>query len=31
MFNDTEDAYTELMAQIDQAKKDLDKRKVAWD
>ncbi|KAK5952119.1 hypothetical protein OHC33_007006 [Knufia fluminis] len=31
MFNDTEDAYTELMSQIDQAKKDLDKRKVAWD
>lgn len=31
MFNDTEEAYTELMAQIDQAKKDLDKRKVGWD
>ncbi|KAK5089419.1 hypothetical protein LTR70_006687 [Exophiala xenobiotica] len=31
MFNDTEEAYNELMSQIDQAKKDLDKRKVAWD
>lgn len=31
MFNDTEDAYNELMTQIDQAKKDLDKRKVGWD
>lgn len=30
MFNDTEDAYTELMTHIDQAKKDLDKRKVGW-
>jgi len=30
MFNDTEEAYNELMSQIDQAKKDLDKRKVAW-
>lgn len=31
MFNDTHDAYVELMGQIDQAKKDLDKRKVGWD
>lgn len=30
MFNDTHDAYVELMGQIDQAKKDLDKRKVGW-
>ncbi|KAJ9652819.1 hypothetical protein H2198_007949 [Neophaeococcomyces mojaviensis] len=30
MFNDTEDAYVELMGQIDKAKKDLDKRKVGW-
>lgn len=29
-FNDTEDAYHELMGQIEQAKKDLDKRKVGW-
>lgn len=30
-FNDTEEAYTELMGEIEQAKKDLDKRKVGWD
>lgn len=31
MFNDTQEAYTELMGEIEQAKKDLDKRKVGWD
>jgi len=31
VFNDTKDAHTELMGQIDQAKKDLDKRNVGWD
>lgn len=30
-FNDTKAAYTELMEQIDTAKKDLDGRKVGWD
>jgi len=30
-FNDTKDAYTELMAQIEGAKKNLDQRKVRWD
>ncbi|EXJ84646.1 hypothetical protein A1O3_05316 [Capronia epimyces CBS 606.96] len=30
-FNDTEDAYKELMGQIDVAKKNLDKRRVHWD
>jgi dolichol-phosphate mannosyltransferase subunit 3 len=30
-FNDTKAAYTELMGQIDAAKKDLDGRKVGWD
>ncbi|EHY52938.1 hypothetical protein HRR83_006229 [Exophiala dermatitidis] len=29
-FNDTEDAYRELMGQIEQAKKNLDKRDVPW-
>ncbi|KAG9776323.1 hypothetical protein ABEF95_001594 [Exophiala dermatitidis] len=29
-FNDTEDAYRELMGQIEQAKKNLDKRGVPW-
>jgi len=30
-FNDTKEAYTELMGQIDAAKKNLDQRKVRWD
>ncbi len=30
-FNDTKAAYTELMQQIDTAKKDLDVRNVGWD
>jgi len=30
-FKDCDAAYTELMQQIDQAKKDLDARKVGWD
>lgn len=30
-FNDTEEAYRELMSQIDVAKKNLDKRGVRWD
>jgi dolichyl-phosphate mannosyltransferase polypeptide 3 len=30
-FNDTKEAYTELMGQIDGAKKNLDQRKVRWD
>ncbi|KAI1614924.1 dolichol-phosphate mannosyltransferase subunit 3 [Exophiala viscosa] len=30
-FNDTKAAYTELMGQIDAAKKSLDTRKVRWD
>ncbi|KIW99965.1 uncharacterized protein Z518_10893 [Rhinocladiella mackenziei CBS 650.93] len=30
-FNDTEDAYKELMGQLDAARKSLDQRKVRWD
>lgn len=30
-FNDTKEAHTELMGQIEKAKKDLDARKVGWD
>jgi dolichol-phosphate mannosyltransferase subunit 3 len=29
-FNDTKEAYDELMGQIDAAKRDLDVRKVGW-
>ena len=29
-FKDCDDAYVELKGQIEQAKKDLDKRKVGW-
>ena len=30
MFKDTDAAYKELMAQIDSAKANLDKRSVGW-
>jgi len=30
MFKDCDEAYTELMGQIDSAKKNLDSRKVGW-
>jgi dolichyl-phosphate mannosyltransferase polypeptide 3 len=30
-FQDCNEAYTELMGQIEKAKKDLDTRKVGWD
>ncbi|KEF53990.1 uncharacterized protein A1O9_09785, partial [Exophiala aquamarina CBS 119918] len=30
-FNDTKEAYTEITVQLEQARKDLDKRKVRWD
>ena len=30
-FNDTEEAYKELMGQLDTARKNLDNRKVRWD
>ena len=30
-FNDTKEAYDELMGQLGQARKDLDARKVGWD
>ncbi|KIW34014.1 uncharacterized protein PV07_00816 [Cladophialophora immunda] len=30
-FNDTKEAYTELMGQLDGARKSLDARKIRWD